>query len=90
MHLGTFSTLEEAETTLREYTRDPENFVPTFTRRKRGTGCVTTDKNKWLVQIQQNKEKTRIGIYETKKEAEDALEEYLKHRKTSHSQNRGK
>ena len=78
VHLGIFSSLEEAETTLREYTRDPENFVPRLTYRKRGTGCVTKEKNKWLVQIQQNNEKTRIGIYETKKEAEDALEEYLR------------
>ena len=79
VHLGTFSTLEEAETALREYTRDPENFVPRLTYRERGTGCVTADKNKWLARIQQSKEKTRtrIGIYETKKEAEDALEKYL-------------
>ena len=78
MHLGRFSTLEDAEAALREYTRDPENFVPRLTHRKPGTGSVTKAKNKWLVQIQQNKEKTRIGIYETKKEAEDALEEYLR------------
>jgi len=78
VYLGAFSSLEEAETTLREYTRDPENFVPTLTRRKPGTGSVTKAKNKWRVQIQQNKETIRIGLYETKKEAEDALEEYLR------------
>ena len=77
VYLGAFSSLEEAETTLREYTRDPENFVPTLTRRKPGTGSVTKAKNKWRVQIRQNKETIRIGLYETKKEADDALEEYL-------------
>jgi group I intron endonuclease len=77
VYLGAFSSLEEAEAALREYTRDPENFVPTLTRRKPGTGSVTKAKNKWLVQIQQNNETIRIGLYETKKEAEDVLEEYL-------------
>ena len=77
MHLGRFSTLEEAEAALREYTRDPEHFVPRLTRRKPGTGSVVKAKNKWLAQIQQNKETIRIGLYETKKEADDALEEYL-------------
>lgn len=77
VYLGAFSTLEEAETTLHEYTRDPENFVPTLTRRKPGTGSVAKAKNKWRVQIKQNKETIRIGLYETKKEADDALEEYL-------------
>ena len=78
MHLGIFSTLEEAEAALREYTRDPENFVPRLIQRKPGTGSVTKGKNKWRVQIQQNKETIRIGLYETKKEAEDALEKYLR------------
>ena len=77
VHLGIFSSLEEAETALREYTRDPENFVPRLTQRKPGTGSVTKANKKWLVQIKQNKETIRIGLYETKKEAEDALEEYL-------------
>ena len=77
VYLGTFLTLEEAETTLREYTRDPENFVPALVRRKPGTGSVQKEKKKWLVQIKQNKETIRIGLYETKKEADDALEEYL-------------
>ena len=77
--LGTFSTLEEAETALREYTRDPENFVPIFARRKSGTGCVHLGRSgRWLAQLTQNKETIRIGLYETKKEAEDALEEYLR------------
>ena len=77
VHLGIFSSLEEAETALREYTRDPENFVPRLTQRKSGTGGVMKANKKWRVQIQQNKEIIRIGLYETKKEAEDALAEYL-------------
>lgn len=76
-HLGTFSSLEEAETALREYTRDPENFVPTLTRRKPGTGSVVKIGKKWHSVLTQNKETTRVGFYETKKEAEDALETFL-------------
>ena len=78
VHLGIFSSLEEAETALREYTRDPENFVPVLINRKPGTGGVSKKNNKWLALIQQSKETIRIGLYETKKEAEDALEEYLR------------
>ena len=68
VHLGTFSTFEEAETTLREYTRDPENVPPA-----RRTGNVRARQNgRWEATY-----KTKyLGMFDTQEEAEDAIERY--------------
>lgn len=77
--LGTYDTREEAEDAIERYRQDPDTFVaPPRNKRKMGTGGVIKAKNKWLARIRQSKETMRIGLYETKKEAEDALEEFLR------------
>ena len=70
-------TKEEAEKVLKEYTRDPENFVkPGKTKRKNGTGGIRFDtrSNKWMARIGEK----YLGVYETKEEAEKILEEYTR------------
>lgn len=78
--LGTYATHEEAEEALREYTRDPENFVPPTRTREHGTGSVTpcTNRSGWTARVQQNKERKHLGVYDTKKEAQNACARYLK------------
>lgn len=82
-YLGSYATREEAEEVLREYTRDPENFVPKLSpRRKHGTGSVSpkrysSGRVRWLAYIDQNKKCKHLGYYETKEEAENACARYL-------------
>jgi len=75
-YLGVYETEEEAEKILEKYWKDPEHFVrPGKIIRKKGTGCVTFDKRakKWMARGKGGK---YIGQYETKKEAESALDKY--------------
>ena len=76
-YLGQYETKEEAEKILKEYFKDPENFVrPDNTIiRKRGTGCVYFDKSrkKWHACGKGGK---HVGRYKTKEEAESALDKY--------------
>lgn len=81
-YLGTYSTREEAQEALREYTRDPENFVPKLRKRKQGTGSVSphthsSGRVRWQAQVVQNKELKYLGLYDTKEEAENACARYL-------------
>ena len=82
LHLGTFSTREEAEATLCKYTRDPKNFIPILSnKRKCGEGSVykRSVTNKWCARIMQNGKRKGLGhSYATRKEAEDAIEEYFR------------
>ena len=76
--LGTYATHEEAQEALREYTRDPENFVPPTRTREHGTGSVTPRRSGWVARVQQNKERKHLGFYDTKKEAQNACARYIK------------
>lgn len=75
---GVCKTREEAEKVLKEYTRDPENFV-----KPRGSGkvvakgrvCFHKTSKKWQVYDNTNKYLCRC---KTKEEAEKMLEEYTK------------
>ena len=81
-NLGSYATREEAEEVLREYTRDPENFVPKLSDRKHGTGGVclkrrSSGRVRWFAYIDQNKKRKHLGFYDTKAEAENACARYL-------------
>ncbi len=81
-NLGSYATREEAQEALREYTRDPENFVPKLSDRKHGTGGVSpirysSGRVRWLAYIDQNKKRKHLGFYDTKAEAENACARYL-------------
>jgi hypothetical protein len=67
---GTFNTEEEAIEVLKEYTRDPENFIkPDGTNKKRLTGGIHKNGNKWRITLR-NK---WIGSFTTKEQAEEHL-----------------
>jgi len=70
---GSFKTKEEVINVLKEYTKDPENFVKPLGSNKRTVGCVHVSRNKWYVQ---HKHK-RLGTFRTKHEAETFLNTYL-------------
>lgn len=77
-YLGSYATREEAQEALREYTRDPENFVPKRSDRTHGTGGVYRKSDtRWKAYIDKNKESKHLGYYDTKKEAENACDRYL-------------
>ena len=81
-NLGSYATREEAEEVLREYTRDPENFVPKLSKRKHGTGgvssrCDSSGRVRWVSETTQNKKHKYLGYYKTKEEAEIACVRYL-------------
>lgn len=75
---GACTTRDEAIEILKEYTRDPENFV-----KPEGSGkCIYKGgvyfhkcKKKWAAIGNKGK---HLGVYKTKKEAEKMLEEYMK------------
>jgi hypothetical protein len=72
---GGFATKEEAVEVLKEYTKDPENFEKVEGTIQRTIGSVYKNSpNKWAASYK----KERLGHYYTKKEAEEALERYLK------------
>ena len=75
-YLGVYETEEEAEKTREEYLKDPEHFVrPGKTIRKKGTGSISFQKStkKWQARGKGGK---YLGVYETKEEAESALDKY--------------
>ena len=78
-YLGSYATREEAEEALREYRRDPENFVPKLSDRKHGTGSVSwfSSNTRWRAKVDQNKKCKHLGFYDTKEEAENACAGYL-------------
>jgi len=69
-----FLTRQEAVEILKEYTKCPDNFLKTEGTVKRGVGSVYKNKNKWAA----NYKKCYLGSYNTKMEAEEALEKYIK------------
>jgi hypothetical protein len=72
---GGFATKEEAIEVLKEYTKDPENFEKVEGTIQRTIGSVYKNSpNKWATSYK----KEYLGDYYTKKEAEEALERYLK------------
>jgi dsDNA-binding SOS-regulon protein len=72
---GGFATKEEAIEVLKEYTKDPENFEKVEGTIQRTIGSVYKNSpNKWAASYK----KEHLGHYYSKKEAEEALERYLK------------
>jgi len=70
---GAFNTEEEAIQVLKEYTRDPDNFIKINSPHKRKVGCVYKKYNKWVVVCKGN----RLGSYDTQEEAENVLSMYI-------------
>jgi len=70
---GSFKTKEEVINVLKEYTKDPENFVKPLGSNKRTVGCVHASRNKWYVQYKHK----HLGTFRTKHEAETFLNVYL-------------
>src|SRR5210317_2282249 len=71
---GAFNTEEEAIQVLKEYTRDPDNFIKINSPRKRKCGSISKIRNRWKLAYKNNK----LGSYATQEEAQEALERYLK------------
>ena len=76
---GIYKTKEEANEILKQYTRDPENFVKPnapiqINRRPKGSGSVyfIKSRNRWGVEFN----RTKLGRFKTKEEAECILENY--------------
>lgn len=66
---GAFNTKEEAIEVLKEYTRDPKNFIKPDGTNKKREGCVYKVRNKWAVKYKLK----YLGIFETKEQAEEHL-----------------
>ena len=66
---GAFNTKEEAMEVLKEYTRDPENFIKPDGTNKRIVGCISQKENKWVARCKHK----YLGTFETKKQAEEHL-----------------
>ena len=71
-YLGSYSTCEEAEEALREYTRDPENFVPNLSKRKLGSGSVYKIKN-GNGRLAAKYKRKHLGRFDTEAQAEAAI-----------------
>ena len=72
---GYFKTREEAIEVLKRYTEDPVGFIkPGIASRHRGSGSIKKNANKWNATL--NSE--NLGSYNTKEEAEQAIENYRK------------
>ena len=75
---------DQSEQTM--YTGDPRETLhrlPPPSRRRNGTGSVvcrttTSGRERWEAVIVQNKERKALGLYDTKEEAENACDGYLK------------
>jgi len=75
--LGSYNTKEEAEQGVKNHCKDPDNFMkPGKSKRPRGTGSVSFEKNKNLWRLQYKGK--RIGHSKTKFEGEMILETILK------------
>jgi len=71
---GGFQTEEEAIEVLKAYTKDPVNFTPVNNRTRKKVGSVRKSHGKWSASYKQK----HLGMYDTEKEAHDAVEKYLK------------
>ena len=70
---GSFKTKEEVINVLKEYTKDPENFVKPLGSNKRTVGCIHASRNTWYVKYKHK----HLGTFRTKHEAETFLNTYL-------------
>jgi len=70
---GAFNTEEEAIEVLKEYTKDPENFIKPDGTNKKREGCVYKVLNKWALKYKRK----YIGIFITKEQAEEHLRAIL-------------
>ena len=82
--LGSYNTEEEAEQAIENYCKDPDNFVkPIVNKRDNNSGGVSFNKkiNKWgAVSVTHSRDNKGIflGSYNTKEEAEQAIENHCK------------
>jgi len=72
---GGFRTEEEAVEVLKEYTKDPNNFTNVDGPLKKTIGCIRLENNRWRLSYKRN---IKLGNYDTKEQAQEALERYLK------------
>ena len=72
---GGFRTEEEAVEVLKEYTKDPNNFTNVDGPLKKPIGCIRLENNRWRLSYKRN---IKLGNYDTKEQAQEALERYLK------------
>ena len=71
---GAFKTENEAIEVLKEYTRDPENFVRPDGSNKKNKGCVYKDKfGKWHAKSQRN----YLGTFDNEENARNVLHQIL-------------
>jgi hypothetical protein len=69
---GGFRTKEEAIEVLKEYTKDPDNFIKVDSPYKRKDGSVLKRTNTWSVKYKNE----YLGEYETEEEGWEAIEKY--------------
>ena len=72
---GGFRTEEEAVEVLKEYTKDPNNFTNVDGPLKKPIGCIRLENNRWRLSYKRD---IKLGNYDTKEQAQEALERYLK------------
>lgn len=70
---GAFNNKDEAVEVLKEYTKDPENFIKPDGTNKKREGCVYKVLNKWALKYKRK----YIGIFITKEQAEEHLRAIL-------------
>jgi hypothetical protein len=70
---GAFNNKDEAIEVLKEYTKDPENFIKPDGTNKKREGCVYKVLNKWGLKYKRK----YLGIFDTKEQAEEHLRAIL-------------
>ena len=70
---GAFNNKEEAIEVLKEYTKDPVNFIKPDGTNKKREGCVYKVLNKWALKYKRK----YLGIFDTKEQAEEHLRAIL-------------
>jgi hypothetical protein len=70
---GAFNNKDEAIEVLKEYTKDPENFIKPDGTNKKREGCVYKVLNKWVLKYKRK----YLGIFDTKEQAEEHLRAIL-------------
>ena len=70
---GGFLTKEECIEVLKEYTKDPDNFIKVDSPYKRKDGSVLKRHKKWTVKYKNN----YLGDYETEEEGWKAIDKYI-------------
>ena len=79
-YLGQYPSEEEAEEAIQRYIADPENFVVPLLQRPPGSGIVTESDSslgkRYLAQVTVNNNRLSLGTYDSKQEAEEAIQRY--------------